>query len=166
MNKPSLIVLVLLITLGIGMSSAYAITITLAGDATVTGGLEVSGDLTGPTIDAINAAIATSASCPEENVQHWDKVIFHTIIFIQQGDIDFNTPQGKTELVIDRPLDVKVLDDPNQLANLEDKVIQKLKTLGYSINNEEEPFIRDLLPNNIIIEDVEYAIVCVQPGPT
>jgi len=165
MNKPTLIGIVMLIALGIGVSSAYAISITLGGDVAVTEDLDVTGDLTGPTINAINTSIANAALCPEGNIQHWDKVIFNATLVAQALDIDFNTPQGKTPLIEGRTFDVKVLDDPNQLADLQEKVAQKLNSLGYSKDNALEPFVHDIKWFNIIIVDVEYAIVCVQPGP-
>jgi len=155
----------MLIAIGIGVSSAYAITITLAGDVTVTDNLDVSGDITGPTIDAISAAITTSASCPQENIQHWDKVIFSANMD-DPFDEGFISPNGKTELDEFSVFDVKVLDDPNELADLREKVVQKLSSLGYQKNYFLEPFIRDLAETNIDIIDIEYSIICVQPGPT
>ncbi|MDH3676993.1 MAG: hypothetical protein OEQ12_01680 [Nitrosopumilus sp.] len=161
MNKTPLIGVTMLIT--IGVSSAYAINITLAGDATVTGDLDVSGSVTGPTINAINAAIADTSSCPQENLQHWDKVIFNATL--KGFDLNFVNPNDKTPLDEFGTFDVKILDNPNEVANLQEEVAQKLNSLGYQKNDLQEGII-GIDGFNIDLVDVEYSIACVQPGPT
>ena len=164
MNKTTLIGVSMLIVIGLGVSSAYAITITLAGDVAVTEDLDVTGDITGPTINAINTAITSSTSCPPENIQHWDKVVFS--INLIPFDEGFISPNGETVLDEFSIFDVKVLDDPNKLADLREKVVLKLALMGYQKDNALEQGPVDLAETNIEIIDVEYSIVCVQPGAT
>ena len=146
---------------GVGISSAYAVNISLEGDSTVNGNLDVSGDITGPTINAITTAISDAAICPQENIQHWDKIIFRPIL--NPGDLEFLSPPGQVELIEDMEFDIKVLDDPNWIADIRAKVLQKLNAIGYEKNLLGEAV--DISVLNIEIIDVDYAITCVEQPP-
>jgi len=163
MNKTILIGIVMVTAIGIGASSAYAVNIQLEGDSTVNGNLAVSGDITGPTMDAITTAISEAGLCPQQNVQHWDKIIYKPTLL--GGDISFVEPQGETELVENKFYDVKVIDDPNKTIDLAQAVADKLNQLGYKKQFIQPP-LRNINPDNILIEDVEYAIVCLKTPPT
>jgi len=154
MNKTTIIGITVLVSVGISVSSAYAITITLAGDADVTGNLAVTGAITGSTIDGINAAIASgSAVCPSENIEHWDKIAFVPDVVITNLDQNVNP----LILEIGFAYDIKVLDDPNSVAFLEGKVVDKLNTLGYRTAGAPVQKI------DLFVFEVEYAIICVGP---
>jgi len=106
------------------------------------------------------------AVCPLENVQHWDKIIYTP--FFVPGDINIINPQGHPDLIEDRQYDIKIIDDPNTTVDLNQAVANKLNQIGYKIQtiaNPEDPF-EDIRPDNIMIGDVEYAIVCVELPPT
>ena len=155
MNKTTLIVIIVLVAVGIGVSSAYAITIKLAGDATVTGNLDVAGVMTGPTITAINNAIASGAICPQENIEHWDKIIFAPLVVMENF-------AGNTPNILEASLfeyDIKVLDNPDEVAFLEEKVANKLNGFGYRILGQQSTLI---IPQNIFVIEVQYAIICAE----
>jgi hypothetical protein len=85
--------------------------------------------------------------CPPENVQHWDKIVFS----IKNSEIarEFNVT-ART------PLDIKVLDDPNTVADI------KLKVLDFLKMPDDEKFRK-----SITIIDVEYATICAAvPTPS
>jgi len=142
-----------LFAVGIGVSSAYAITITLAGDADVTGDLAVTGAITGLTIDGINAAIASATICPVQNLEHWDKILFVPLVVITNLD----TNVDPLTLEPGFAYDIKVLDDPNSVAFLEGKVVEKLNTLGYRVASSPVQKI------DLFVSEVAYAIICVGP---
>jgi hypothetical protein len=79
-----------------------------------------------------------SNRCPVKNIQHWDKIIFSII------SPDF---AKKVNLSANTELDIKVLDNPKQVADLKQKV---LNFLGNPSENK----------TSLKIIDVEYAIVC------
>jgi len=81
--------------------------------------------------------------CKVENVQHWDKILFMVTDprLASQTNVSANTE-----------LDIKVLDDPQKVADLKQKV---LNFLGAPNANK----------NAIKILDVEYAIICATPPP-
>ena len=81
--------------------------------------------------------------CPEENVQHWDKILF--IIPNPQVAKRAHVP-ANTEL------DIKVLDDPHKVADIKQKVIDFLK-------------LQSSDRNSIKILDIEYAIICAAHAP-
>ena len=62
------------------------------------------------------------------------------------------------QLPVKDELDVKVLDDPNEVADLKTKLIYKLRNLQTSCANLD-PF-DDKTRKGIKIIDVEYAIIC------
>lgn len=76
--------------------------------------------------------------CPEENVKHWDKIVFVVTspVLAKKANVSANTE-----------LDVKVPDNPREVADLKQKV---LNFLGFP--NENRASLR--------IIDVEYAVVC------
>ena len=57
-KTPYLVLFIILAAIGVGTASAL-ITITLAGNVVITGGLQVDEEITGPTIDAINDDITS-----------------------------------------------------------------------------------------------------------
>ncbi len=95
---------------------------------------------------------AVKSACPPEFVQHWDKIIFEVIeIFFP-----FDSPDGKTELRENIQFDVKVRDNPDELADLKQKTADKLTELGYKLEGTEIP----ISFASIQIIDVEYSIIC------
>ena len=108
------------------------------------------------------AAPIPKAACPAQYVQHWDKIIF--TVEPQGLIIGFISPPGETELIEGIEYDVKVRDFPDELANLKEKTADKLNELGY---RAEIPLGQtDIIQGNIVIIDIEYAIVCaVTPDP-
>lgn len=84
-----------------------------------------------------------SSICSEENIQHWDKIIFNVTdpAIARELNVSANTE-----------LDIKVLDDPSEVADIKQKVLDFLKA-----PNENKSSIK--------IIDVEYAIVCATDRP-
>jgi len=88
--------------------------------------------------------------------EHWDKIIFE-ILRDPSGAID---PK-----YLKTPLDIKVLDDPEKVANLVMKVRTFINTHGIANIPAPPPddpplTVADQLKIDII--DVEYAIVCIE----
>lgn len=81
--------------------------------------------------------------CPEENVQHWDKIVF--VIpnpqVAKRANVSANTE-----------LDIKVLDDPHKVADIKQKVLDFLK-------------LQSSDKNAIRIVDINYAIICALQEP-
>jgi hypothetical protein len=78
--------------------------------------------------------------CTEESTKHWDKIIFKII----------NEEMAKkVQQPFDSELDIKVLDNPKEVADLKKKI---LDFLGLSDSPENR--------KGIIIIDVGYAILC------
>lgn len=96
------------------------------------------------TADAIKGIIEgcgkapPSGICPNENVQHWDKIVF---------SIKNRNLAEKINLTADTELDIKVLDDPTKVADIKQKVLDFLK-------------VPDAPRKSVVILDVEYAISC------
>jgi hypothetical protein len=86
----------------------------------------------------------TPAVCPENNVQHWDKIVFMII----SPDLG-----RKVNLTAKTELDIKVLDDPLKVADIKQKVLDFLK-----VPNAPRDTIRIL--------DVNYAIICASSAPS
>jgi hypothetical protein len=82
--------------------------------------------------------------CSQNNVQHWDKIIFAII------DPDL---AKKVNLTANTELDIKVLDDPHKVADIKQKVIDFL-----NVPNAPKKAIQIL--------DVEYAIICASQIPS
>lgn len=80
----------------------------------------------------------SQAICPEENVNHWDKIIF----MIKSPEL-----ARKAGFAPNTELDIKVLDDPKKVADIKQKV---LNFLG----------LRNAPRNTIQILDVDYSIIC------
>ncbi len=155
MNKTTLIGITVFVAVGIGMSSAYAINIQLAGDVTVDDNLDVAGVITGPTITTINGAIANAAICPQENIEHWDKIVFVPLVVME--NFAQNTPNILEASQFE--YDIKVLDNPDEVAFLEEKVANKLNGLGYRILGQSSTLI---IPQDVLILEVQYAIICAE----
>ena len=134
--------------IGIGTTYAGAMpSIDLNEDTNVNGNLQVTGDITGQTIDDINAAIASlGAGCDDANIQHWDKIIFTPAALI------FHPTQPNLSPF--RVYDLKFMDAPNVLVDADQKVIDKLTSLGYTT---------PILDTIINVIDVDYDIVCIKP---
>jgi PKD repeat protein len=86
-----------------------------------------------------------NAICPATNVQHWDKIIF------QISDAGLAASLG---LPAETHLDIKVLDDPKTVADIQKKVLDFLKLPDNPQNR-----------NAIFVIDVEYAIICASAPP-
>jgi len=82
---------------------------------------------------------------------HWDKIVFHT-----EGAA-LRDSTGKF-IPVFTPLDIKVIDDPTQVANLKIKVANFLNGVGWT-NGGGGP----VNPNRIVIDDVDYTAICVFP---
>jgi len=162
MNKKILLTTIIAV-IAVGVTSAYAV-IDLKTDNTVTGDLAVTGDITGPTITALTTAISSAGGvCPAQNVVHYDKVIYHPTLNIA----DCGVPSGNpTELLTKDQFgngpdyDIKVLDDPTKVADLNQKVADFLNNLNYCSPGGQAG---DLTPANIHVTDVDYRIVCNAP---
>jgi YVTN family beta-propeller protein len=90
-----------------------------------------------------NTTTTSQAVCPEENVNHWDKIVFMIMSPVLAE---------KVHVLPFTELDIKVLDNPKQVADLKQKV---LNFLGAPNGNR----------NSIKIIDVDYAIICATKGP-
>jgi hypothetical protein len=86
----------------------------------------------------------TNPVCPAANVQHWDKIIFS----INNTDL-----AKRLNLTANTELDVKIMDDPNTVANIKQKLLEFLKVPNFSLES-------------INILDVEYSIVCSSKAGT
>jgi len=121
--------------------------------------LYATGALAVPQVDG--AGRPASTTCPATatvtTIQHFDKIIFKIIgkLIAPQGA---NTQPALDDLVaknFGKLLDIKVIDNPLKIANLERKV---LTFLGADPNNPDNQ-------NAIEITDVEYAsVVCPKGG--
>jgi hypothetical protein len=81
--------------------------------------------------------------CSEGDVQHWDKIVFM---------ITDPVLASKVNVTVNTELDIKVLDDPQKVADLKQKVLNFLET-----PNGNKSVIK--------IIDVEYAIICATLPP-
>ena len=94
-------------------------------------------------------AWAAAATCPGPDVtgshwevKHWDKIIFKIV---------GNRSDTHSRYRHNTELDIKVEDDPDEVADLKDKVVKFLER-DYSNGNVKRQHIH--------IVDVEYAIDC------
>jgi len=103
--------------------------------------------------------------CPQENVQHWDKIIFKVKLKGNENKIfaPFDPEVRPAELLVGLTYDVKVLDDPAVVAELEAKVSSKLNEIGYQVEKKsgQNTINQFIARSNIEIIDVEYAIACI-----
>ena len=154
MNKKILLTTIIAV-IAVGVTSAYAVDLDLKADTTVTGNLAVTGDITGPTVTALTTAIASASACPPENIQHWDKIMFF-------GTVQITSFQSAQPAIIDSQglfiYDIKVLDDPTKVADLNQKVVDFLNPLGYGLTEAG-----DLSAMDVFVVDVDYSIVCTGP---
>ena len=95
----------------------------------------------------VNAQIITRAATIKCSIiEHWDKIAF-SILDIKLAEL--------TQLPANSPLDIKVLDDPNTVADLKKKVLDFL--------SEHYPLAGiQLIPDMIRIRGVEYAQTCIE----
>jgi len=78
---------------------------------------------------------------------HMDKIIFHIT-----GDLFAPDPAVQAQLNLipkNSKLDIKVLDDPNTIADLKGKVLTFMGAPNTPVNRAQ-----------IFIDDVDYAVVC------
>ena len=117
-----------------------------------------------------------TTACDPSHVQHWDKIAFQfspddgdnrRFIAFTVTDADGNIIQlfdSVNNVAILSKFDVKVLDSPDEVSNLEAKVLEKLE--GYTVTittRTGEVISRPIQESDIVVFDVEYAIVCVAP---
>ncbi|MGD9674252.1 MAG: VWA domain-containing protein [Candidatus Nitrosocosmicus sp.] len=129
----------------------------LRDDATTSNGwyIETAPDGTG-TADAIKVIAGgcgvdenpnkVSNGCLQENVQHWDKIIFNIT------DTDLAESVG---LPANTELDIKVMDDPSVVVDLKKRVLDFLNGTSASTSY-----------GSVNIIDVEYALICVDNNST
>lgn len=92
--------------------------------------------------------------------QHWDKVVFTVPVAINWKATSPNSPPQPT-LVVGRTYDIKVIDDPATVADINQKIFDFLQTHGYILTNATGSPI--ITPVKFHIVQVDYAITC--PGP-
>ena len=97
-----------------------------------------------PTTISNNPSAPIPTICPEQFVQHGDKIVFTVSQSVSDND-GFDLYPGRT-------YDIKVLDDPAKVADLNSKVVQ------FAENNGVTP--GTFSPDDVTIVDVGYAIVC------
>ena len=93
-------------------------------------------------------------SCPPELVKHWDKIVFNVTngLHSQQS----HSPPHPA-IVPGREYDIKVTDDPTTVADIRQKVVDKLNGFGYTDDELVGPVALASLGK---ILDVEYDIEC------
>jgi|GEM_PF-7128707 len=95
----------------------------------------------------VNAQIITrTATTRCSIIEHWDKIAFSIL--------DTNLAE-LTQLPLNSPLDIKVLDDPKTVADLKKKVLDFLSA-HYNLEGIQ------LTPTMIRIRSVEYAQTCIE----
>ena len=93
---------------------------------------------------------AVKPTCPSNNVQHWDKIVFRFIFPLHVDPLNPSDPPLDTG----RTYDIKVLDDPTLVADINKKIFNFLSAhYSLSVNDDE-------LVSLIQIVNVDYAIVC------
>lgn len=103
----------------------------------------------------IGFGIQSAYACTEENIEHWDKVVFTVNV-----DLDTETPDIPPLLKADREYDIKFKETPEEVASITDlkkKVQQRLASLGYGSTFTPQIFSN---PDAVNIIDVEYSIIC------
>jgi hypothetical protein len=118
----------------------------LQDDASTSGGVftetAATGEGTGAAIGEIikNCGKAVETVCSPDNVQHWDKIVFK---------INSTELAKRVNLTAGTELDIKVLDNPKEVADIKKKVLDFL-----GVPNAKRETIQ--------IIDVEYAIICAK----
>ncbi len=100
-------------------------------------------------------------ACLFNEVKHWDKIIFQIL----------RDPSGVImSQYLKTPLDIKVLDEPSLVANIDAKIRDFIIVHGIANVPPFDPDDPDNITDEIVaklkidIIDVEYAIVCVTTG--
>lgn len=83
-----------------------------------------------------------SSTCTLESTKHWDKIIF---------ELKDKRVAEKVQQPVNTELDIKVLDNPKEVADLKKKI---LDFLGLPVNPETRKAIKIL--------DVDFAVVCTE----
>jgi len=132
--------------------------------STVLAPVEATSDVSPPPMDPpMDPPTKVNTICPQENVQHWDKIIFEPKLKGTETKI-LIPADPSSELVIKTRHDIKILDDPETVVNLGRAVAQKLNELGYRVEKDIGPdktTTVSVSETNIKIKDVEYAIACI-----
>jgi len=140
--------------IGIGVSSAYAVNISLEGDSTVNGNLDVSGDITGPTINAITTAILDAAICPQENIQHWNKIVF------KLGDITYSH-STLPNLLPTHTYEMIVQVNPDDFNEVKLLVAKKLNADGF-VDGATGNLVKPNAEISALVETVGYSTICAK----
>lgn len=118
----------------------------LQDDSSTSGGVFTetapTGEGTGAAISEIikNCGKPVETVCPQDSVQHWDKIVF----IINSTEL-----AKRVNVTVGTELDIKVLDNPKEVADIKKKVFDFL-----GAPDEKRATIQ--------IVDVEYAIICAK----
>ena len=93
---------------------------------------------------------AVKPICPSNNVQHWDKIVFKFKFALHVDPLNPSDPSLDTG----RTYDIKVLDNPALVADINQKINDFLRA-HYNIAATDEELV-----GLIEVVNVEYAIVC------
>jgi len=118
-----------------------------------------------PTTNTLPKRSFNYSVCPPRAVTHWDKIIFSLGKLQEEGGGSVEDPARNFVIRYAKhlrirpfsPLDIKVLDNPREVADLKEKVaVFLLRRAGGAVTRAK---IESLL-RVIHIADVDYAIVC------
>ena len=108
---------------------------------------KVSGQIETPNIDPVKLR-PLNVVCPtEDNLQHWDKIIFE--VAIPGSDL------------MEGPFDIKVKQDPNAVTDLQQEVADFLNDPDNKIPDKLKR-ASEFKTDDVDIIDVEYSTVCVK----
>ena len=114
--------------------------------------LGVTFALDNPAFSGMSAWFIPPISCDPSfggQIIHLDKIWFHV------ESMSLKDPAG-TIIGPFVPLDIKVLDFPDDVVDLRVKVSAVLTDIGFTRGNGALP----IFPGGIVIDDVEYAVAC------
>jgi hypothetical protein len=94
----------------------------------------------------------------EGTVEHWDKIVFSISYPTALSSTVPGTNFTNTPIPFNTELDIKVLDDPDTVADLREKVISFV--CGEKLKNQCNTEGKRNLRRFIRIISVEYAIIC------
>jgi len=90
--------------------------------------------------------------------QHWDKIVFTVPLTVNWKATSPNSLPQPT-LVVGRTYDIKVVDNPATVADINQKIFNFLSSNGYILTNATTPA-------KFYIVQVDYAITCPAPVVT